>query len=89
MFTMAAKNKPDKPAPHPSVMTVMELSEYLRVHRTTIYRLLETGKIPHFRIGSDYRFQRDAIDEWCQTGGYAGRLLQKTCTAKRQKKKVR
>jgi len=46
------------------VMTVNELSEYLRVHRSTIYRLLKKGQIPGFKIGSDWRFNVEAIDSW-------------------------
>lgn len=48
----------------PAVMTVKDLSEYLRVHRTTIYRLLRSGQIPGFRIDGDWRFHIKAIDEW-------------------------
>jgi excisionase family DNA binding protein len=48
----------------PKVMTVNELSEYLRVHRSTIYRLLKKGQIPGFKIGSDWRFNVEAIDQW-------------------------
>jgi excisionase family DNA binding protein len=48
----------------PKVLTVNELSEYLRVHRSTIYRLLKKGQIPGFKIGSDWRFNVEAIDQW-------------------------
>jgi excisionase family DNA binding protein len=44
------------------VMKVTEVSEYLRVHRSTIYRLLRFQAIPGFRIGSDWRFNREDID---------------------------
>jgi len=46
------------------VLTVRELAEYLRVHRTTIYRLLRARKLPAFKVGSDWRFNREHIDEW-------------------------
>jgi excisionase family DNA binding protein len=46
------------------VLTVSELSEYLRVHRSTIYRLLKKGQLPGFKIGSDWRFNVEVIDEW-------------------------
>lgn len=45
-------------------LTVSELSEYLNIHRTTIYRLLRAGGLPGFRIGSDWRFSVDAIEQW-------------------------
>ena len=47
------------------VMTVKELSEYLRVHPSTIYKLLRRGELPAFRIGSDWRFNAEVIDSWC------------------------
>jgi excisionase family DNA binding protein len=49
----------------PSVMTVKELSEYLRVHPSTVYKLLRRGELPAFRIGTDWRFNAELIDRWC------------------------
>jgi excisionase family DNA binding protein len=46
------------------MMTVKELADYWRVHPTTIYRLLREGKIPAFRVGMDWRFNREAIDAY-------------------------
>jgi len=46
------------------VLTVNELAEYLRVHRSTIYRLLKKGQLPGFKIGSDWRFNVEVIDAW-------------------------
>jgi len=51
-----------------NVLTVGELANYLRVHQTTIYRLLKMRKIPAFRVGSDWRFDRATIDEWIRLG---------------------
>jgi excisionase family DNA binding protein len=49
----------------PRVMTVKELSDYLRVHPSTIYKLLRRGELPGFRIGTDWRFNAEVIDRWC------------------------
>jgi excisionase family DNA binding protein len=46
------------------ILTVAELAEYLKVHPSTIYRLIKARKLPAFRIGSDWRFNREHIDEW-------------------------
>ncbi len=46
------------------VLTVQEVSNYLRVHRSTIYRLLRQHRLPAFRVGSDWRFNIEAIDRW-------------------------
>ena len=49
----------------PRVMTVKELSNYLRVHPSTVYKLLRSGDLPGFRIGTDWRFNAEVIDHWC------------------------
>jgi excisionase family DNA binding protein len=49
------------------VFTIKELSEHLRVHPTTIYRLLRQGRLPGFRVGSNWRFNRAAIEQWEMT----------------------
>jgi excisionase family DNA binding protein len=46
------------------VLTVSDLCDYLKVHPSTIYRLLKTGQLPAFRIGSDWRFNVEHIDRW-------------------------
>ena len=46
------------------VLTVQEVSSYLRVHPSTIYRMLKKNQLPAFRVGSDWRFTVEAIDEW-------------------------
>jgi excisionase family DNA binding protein len=46
------------------VMKVKDVARYLGVHPTTVYRLLKDRALPAFRVGSDWRFTRDAIDDW-------------------------
>jgi excisionase family DNA binding protein len=58
------------PVPAPPVMTADEVAELLRVHKSTISRLLKAGKIKSFRVGADHRFTRQAIDEWRKAQEY-------------------
>jgi len=51
------------------VMTVNEVATLMRVSPATIYKMVRSGKLPAFRVGSDYRFDADAIDRWCKAGG--------------------
>ena len=46
------------------LMTVKEVSEYLRVSRASIYHLVKERKIPVSRIGKHIRFRKRIIDEW-------------------------
>jgi excisionase family DNA binding protein len=54
------------------VMTVREMSAYLRVHRSTIYRLLKHHQILAFQVGSDWRFNVKMIDSWRLVQGKLG-----------------
>ena len=53
------------------VITIGELSEYVRVHRSTLYRLLKNGQLAGFKIGSDWRFNVETIDQWRMRKGAA------------------
>jgi excisionase family DNA binding protein len=61
---MASKIGDGLKTPSHKVMTVEEVSQYLHIHPSTLYRLLKRGEIPAFRIGSDWRFNIEAIDAW-------------------------
>ena len=61
---MTGKRKYALKTPLNKVMTVEEVSHYLHIHPSTLYRLLKRGEIPAFRIGSDWRFNIEEIDIW-------------------------
>jgi excisionase family DNA binding protein len=46
------------------MLTVEEVADYLRVSRSTICRLLTRKELPGFKVGSDWRFNVEAIDRW-------------------------
>ena len=58
--------------PNADIVTVKEVSEYFRVHTSTVYRLLSKKQLPAFRVGSDWRFSLKAIDQW-RTEAEAGK----------------
>jgi excisionase family DNA binding protein len=45
------------------VMDATEVCIYLLIHRATLYRYIKIGQIPYFRIGRDYRFNREMVDD--------------------------
>ena len=57
-------SKTNQPRIEPAVMTVGEVANYLRIHQTTLYRMLKKGEIPAFRVGSDWRFNSEVVDRW-------------------------
>jgi excisionase family DNA binding protein len=46
------------------MLTAQELAAYLRVNRSTVYRLLKKGELPGFRIGSEWRFRIEDVNRW-------------------------
>jgi excisionase family DNA binding protein len=48
------------------VMTVTEACDYLRIGRTTLYRMIRRGEIPYFKIGADYRFNHEESRLGCE-----------------------
>ena len=46
------------------VMNIKEVADYLGVHTSTIYKYAQRGKIPAFKIGSDWRFSQKHINLW-------------------------
>jgi excisionase family DNA binding protein len=46
------------------ILTMKDICDLLRVHPSTVYKMVRQGKIPSFRIGSDWRFRRDRIVRW-------------------------
>ncbi|MEW6041638.1 MAG: helix-turn-helix domain-containing protein, partial [Elusimicrobiota bacterium] len=50
------------------IMTVEQLAKYLNVGVTTIYKLANDGKIPGTKVGNQWRFRKEKIDEWLDKG---------------------
>jgi excisionase family DNA binding protein len=46
------------------VLTLEEVADFLHVHSSTIYRLLKNRRIPAFKVGSDWRFNQESIEQW-------------------------
>ena len=53
----------------PDVMNVEEVAEYLRIPRSSVYKLAKNRRIPSQKAGRQWRFSRKAIDEWLATLG--------------------
>ena len=46
------------------IMDIKELSEYLGIGKSKIYSLIKQKKIPASKIGRQYRFSKDIVDNW-------------------------
>lgn len=45
------------------ILTTKELAAYLKLTEVTIYKYANEGKIPGFKIGSRWRFDKEKIDD--------------------------
>jgi excisionase family DNA binding protein len=47
-----------------TVLTLEEVAQFLRIHPSTVYRLLRKHTIPAFKVGSDWRFNQESVENW-------------------------
>lgn len=47
-----------------AVLTIDDLVVYLKLPKSTVYKLAQEGKIPGQKVGRHWRFHRETIDHW-------------------------
>jgi excisionase family DNA binding protein len=55
--------------PGSSVLTIDELAEYLKISKSTLYKLAQEGSIPSQKVGKHWRFHKDAGDQGLRQRG--------------------
>ncbi len=50
--------------PSGDVLTIDELAVYLKIPKSTLYKLVREGSVPCQKVGKHWRFHKDAIDAW-------------------------
>lgn len=48
------------------IMTLREVAGYLGLHVMTVYKLTREGRVPAAKIGGQWRFKRDVLDDWLE-----------------------
>ncbi len=64
-----------------AVLTASELARWLRIPKSTLYKLCQEGHIPATKIGRRWRFQRSLIDDWLKKQDHTragGHLMRRT-----------
>jgi len=46
------------------VMTIIDLATYLKLSKSTLYKLAQEGKVPGQKVGKHWRFRKGIIDNW-------------------------
>ena len=49
------------------IMTLKEVAKYLGLHIMTVYKLTREGRVPAAKIGGQWRFKRDVLEEWLES----------------------
>ena len=45
-----------------NLLDIKQAAEYLQMNKMTVYKLAREGKIPAFKVASEWRFRKDLID---------------------------
>jgi excisionase family DNA binding protein len=54
------------------ILTVMDVARFLRVPKSTVYKLARVGELPASKIGKHWRFLRRDIHEWMHSRSKQG-----------------
>lgn len=46
------------------MLTAKDMQELLHVDRSTIYRMVDAGQLPAIKVGKQWRFPSDQVDQW-------------------------
>lgn len=49
------------------LLTAEQIAQYLNVDKFTVYRLVTQGKIPAFKVGSQWRFKKSMVEAWIRS----------------------
>lgn len=49
-------------------LSLEEIADYLGVKKDTLYRWASKGKVPVHKVGRLWKFKKDEVDEWVQSG---------------------
>ena len=48
--------------PEPRLLTVSEVADFLRINKSTVYRMAKQGRLPATRVGRQWRFRKSVLD---------------------------
>ena len=57
-----------------ALMTIEEVASYLRLSKDTVYRMVQKGRIPASKVGTQWRFRRADVDQWLDKNKNVGSI---------------
>ncbi len=52
--------------PVQTLLTIEGVADFLRLSKVTVYRMVQTGKIPASKVGTQWRSRRDEVESWLE-----------------------
>ena len=52
--------------PATRAMTVRDVARHLNVDEKTVYRLVQRGELPGFKVAGTWRFKKPDLDAWIE-----------------------
>jgi len=49
-----------------TLLTIDEVADFLRLSKDTVYRMVQSGKMPAAKVGTQWRFRRDEVESWLE-----------------------
>ena len=83
-----SSNSTEKGKTMEKIMTAKELSQFLKLSESTIYKLASNGEIPAFKIGDSWRFELEEIQKLIRESKNKGGRMINPGEEKEGKKKV-
>ncbi len=58
----------------PTIMTLDEVARYLRLHKSTVYRMAREGRLPGNKVAGQRRFKKERLVDWFEKQEEVGKL---------------
>lgn len=49
------------------ILKLQEVAKYFKVDEKTVYRMVQSNKLPAFKVGNQWRFLRNDIFKWIES----------------------
>jgi excisionase family DNA binding protein len=69
------------------LLTLKQVAEYLKVHKNTVYRLVNRKELPAFKVWHDWRFDLESIDRWRAAQEQAAKVCAERSGAAQRRKR--
>jgi len=59
-----------------NILTIPEVAKYLKMSKSKIYALVQTGRIPYIRIGKNVRVKEGELQKWLENNSQISSLFE-------------